>query len=222
VARKTTRAAVRIGTNGHLVSDLESQTRAAASKDHCRAIWKTREMRKLSRRRLYDCPSPLGRCHSNRPEKTLSSACSSRSQAPRRVHCGRRVVDRLHQFCHPSASLALSGCRSCRRENSTRAYLFTSRTSASPVQFLTLIGLRPAGAGQPLLVRIAASHYGPQGSGARRHWLITSGICVRQNSGPSTTPHGTNSASLMSAMGHKRTSRHVRLMSALPPKADIG
>ena len=26
---------------------------------------------------------------------------------------------------------------------------------------------------------------------------------------------------LMSALGHKRTLKHVRLMSALPPKADI-
>jgi hypothetical protein len=25
----------------------------------------------------------------------------------------------------------------------------------------------------------------------------------------------------MSALGHKRTSKHVRIMSALPPKADI-
>jgi hypothetical protein len=27
---------------------------------------------------------------------------------------------------------------------------------------------------------------------------------------------------LMSALGHKRTSAHVRVMSALPPKADMG
>jgi hypothetical protein len=26
---------------------------------------------------------------------------------------------------------------------------------------------------------------------------------------------------MMSALGHKRTSKHVRIMSALPPKADI-
>jgi hypothetical protein len=33
--------------------------------------------------------------------------------------------------------------------------------------------------------------------------------------------HGSNPNALMSAVGHKRTSRHVRSMSALPPKADI-
>src|SRR6516164_8476760 len=33
--------------------------------------------------------------------------------------------------------------------------------------------------------------------------------------------HGTNFKPPMSALGHKRTSEHVRVMSALPPKADI-
>jgi hypothetical protein len=33
---------------------------------------------------------------------------------------------------------------------------------------------------------------------------------------------GSNPEPLMSALGQKRTSEHVRSMSALPPKADIG
>ena len=33
--------------------------------------------------------------------------------------------------------------------------------------------------------------------------------------------HHSKSGRLMSALGQKRTSRHVRFMSALPPKADI-
>jgi hypothetical protein len=33
--------------------------------------------------------------------------------------------------------------------------------------------------------------------------------------------HGSNPKPLMSALGQKRTSTHVRVMSALPPKADI-
>jgi hypothetical protein len=34
--------------------------------------------------------------------------------------------------------------------------------------------------------------------------------------------HGSNPLPLMSALGQKQTLRKVRLMSALPPKADIG
>src|SRR6516225_2332969 len=34
--------------------------------------------------------------------------------------------------------------------------------------------------------------------------------------------HGSNFEPLMSALGQKRTSAHVRPMSALPPKADMG
>ena len=34
--------------------------------------------------------------------------------------------------------------------------------------------------------------------------------------------HSSNLEPLMSALGQKQTLRHVRLMSALPPKADIG
>jgi len=33
--------------------------------------------------------------------------------------------------------------------------------------------------------------------------------------------HGSNPEPLKSAVGQKRTSGHVRVMSALPPKADI-
>jgi hypothetical protein len=33
--------------------------------------------------------------------------------------------------------------------------------------------------------------------------------------------HGSNPEPLMSALGQKQTSRHIGLMSALPPKADI-
>ena len=34
--------------------------------------------------------------------------------------------------------------------------------------------------------------------------------------------HGSNFEPLMSALGQKQTLQHVRTMSALPPKADIG
>ena len=34
--------------------------------------------------------------------------------------------------------------------------------------------------------------------------------------------HGINREPLMSALGQKQTSRHVRVMSALPPKAQYG
>jgi hypothetical protein len=34
--------------------------------------------------------------------------------------------------------------------------------------------------------------------------------------------HGSNPELLMSALGQKQTSQHLRAMSALPPKADIG
>src|SRR5262249_12679004 len=39
--------------------------------------------------------------------------------------------------------------------------------------------------------------------------------------GSGVSLHGSNLGSLMSALGHKRTSEDVRVMSALPPKADI-
>jgi len=35
-------------------------------------------------------------------------------------------------------------------------------------------------------------------------------------------PHSSNLELPMSALGQKRTLEHVRVMSALPPKADIG
>jgi hypothetical protein len=34
--------------------------------------------------------------------------------------------------------------------------------------------------------------------------------------------HGSDSEPLMSALGQKQTFKRLRLMSALPPKADIG
>jgi len=34
--------------------------------------------------------------------------------------------------------------------------------------------------------------------------------------------HSSNLEALMSALGQKQTSAHFRVMSALPPKADIG
>jgi len=40
--------------------------------------------------------------------------------------------------------------------------------------------------------------------------------------GPTVNLHSNNSEPLMSALGQKQTSRLVRTMSALPPKADIG
>jgi hypothetical protein len=39
--------------------------------------------------------------------------------------------------------------------------------------------------------------------------------------GSGVSLHGSNLEPPMSALGQKRTSRHVRFMSALPPKADI-
>ena len=40
--------------------------------------------------------------------------------------------------------------------------------------------------------------------------------------GPTVNLHSSNSEPLMSALGQKRTLRRVCVMSALPPKADIG
>jgi hypothetical protein len=50
---------------------------------------------------------------------------------------------------------------------------------------------------------------------------ITARIYDRQN-GFRVKLHGSKPEPLMSALGQKRTSEHVRGMSALPPKADIG
>jgi hypothetical protein len=40
--------------------------------------------------------------------------------------------------------------------------------------------------------------------------------------GSGVSLHGSNPDPLMSALGQKQTLQHVRTMSALPPKADIG
>jgi hypothetical protein len=50
---------------------------------------------------------------------------------------------------------------------------------------------------------------------------ITAGICDRRNEVHGLVLHGSNPDAPMSALGQKRTSEHVRVMSALPPKADI-
>jgi hypothetical protein len=44
-----------------------------------------------------------------------------------------------------------------------------------------------------------------------RHAKWGSGVCL----------HSSNPEPLMSALGQKQTWKHVRVMSALPPKADI-
>jgi len=49
---------------------------------------------------------------------------------------------------------------------------------------------------------------------------ISAGICDWRN-GSTARLHSSNSKPLMSALGQKRTSEHVRVMSALLPKADI-
>src|SRR5262249_52446537 len=51
--------------------------------------------------------------------------------------------------------------------------------------------------------------------------IITAGICDRRNGVQWSFLRGNNPEDPMSALGQKRTSRHVRAMSALPPKADI-
>src|SRR5215472_12466697 len=50
---------------------------------------------------------------------------------------------------------------------------------------------------------------------------ITAGIFGLWNGGPSVGLPGSNSEPPMSALGQKRTSHQVRVMSALLPKADI-
>src|SRR5215467_1104833 len=73
------------------------------------------------------------------------------------------------------------------------------------------------------LYRLAVSRFGwlPACSGAPSHYLpqasgqgIVAGQVIRAE-GPWICPS-------MSALGQKQTSKHVRAMSALPPKADIG
>ena len=94
---------VHISTTGHRVSTLESRILAWESKDRYRAIWKTRESLKSTRRRPCDCQSPPARYHSSRPDRNQSWALLSRFQAVRRARFGRPTADRLHRSYRPSA-----------------------------------------------------------------------------------------------------------------------
>src|SRR5215472_15402633 len=60
----------------------------------------------------------------------------------------------------------------------------------------------------------------PQLPGARR--ADRSSCRVLTEWGPEVILRGSNPQGRMSALGQKQTSAHVRVMSALPPKADIG
>ena len=51
---------------------------------------------------------------------------------------------------------------------------------------------------------------------------ITAGIYDRRNGVRASFLRGNNIQDRMSALGQKQTFRNVQLMSALPPKADIG
>src|SRR5262249_9354453 len=72
------------------------------------------------------------------------------------------------------------------------------------------------------LYEIASSHCLLQGSRLRRLSLmrLQQGFPTR-GMGPTDILHGDNHQDRMSALGQKRTSEHVRVMSALPPKADM-
>jgi hypothetical protein len=48
------------------------------------------------------------------------------------------------------------------------------------------------------------------------------GIYAQRKSGSGISLHGSNIEPFMSALAQKRTFTHLRPMSALPPKADIG
>ena len=99
---------VHISTTGHRASTLESRILAWESKDRYRAIWKTRESLKSTRRRPCDCQSPPARYHSSRPDRNRSWALLSRFQAVRRARFGRPAADRLHRSYRPSALSYLS------------------------------------------------------------------------------------------------------------------
>jgi hypothetical protein len=68
---------------------------------------------------------------------------------------------------------------------------------------------------------IASSHCLPQGSGPRQsHLRLQQGFVIGEMGGRGRL-QGSNPEPFMSALGQKRTSARVRVMSALPPKADI-
>jgi hypothetical protein len=97
-------------TTGHRASTLESRILAWESKDRYRAIWKTRERLKSTRRRPCDCQSPPARYYSSRLDRSPSWALLSRFQAIRRARFGRQAADRLHRSYRPSALSYLSNC----------------------------------------------------------------------------------------------------------------
>ena len=61
----------------------------------------------------------------------------------------------------------------------------------------------------------------PEAGTTPRKETITAGIGDRRNGVRGVKLQGNNREPSMSALGHKRTSAHIRVMSALPPKADI-
>jgi hypothetical protein len=97
-----------INTTGHRASTPESRILASEPKDRYRAIWKTRERLKSTRRRPCDCQSPPARYYSSRPDRNQSWALLSRFQAVRRARFGRPAADRLHRSYRPSALSYLS------------------------------------------------------------------------------------------------------------------
>ena len=68
---------------------------------------------------------------------------------------------------------------------------------------------------------IASSHRLPQGLGPRQSIDDYSRDLRQAKWGSGVSLHGSNPELSMSALGQEQTSQHVRLMSALPPKADI-
>ena len=79
-----------ISTTGHRASPPESRILASEPKDRYRAIWKTRERLKSTRRRPCDCQSPPARYYSGRPDRNQPWALLSRFQAVRRAHFDNR------------------------------------------------------------------------------------------------------------------------------------
>ena len=112
---------VHISTTGHRASTLESRILAWGSKDRYRAIWKTRESLKSTRRRPCDCQSPPARYHSSRPDRNQSWALLSKFQAVRRARFGRPAADRLHRSYRPSALSSLTPASGASARAGTKA-----------------------------------------------------------------------------------------------------
>ena len=109
-----------INTTGRQASGPENRVRALASKDRCRATWKSQEKRQSSRRRPYGYRCPLVQYRSTRPDKTPSSAIWSKHPAARQARCGDRQADRLHYYFRPSALAAPFACHQADAHPSAR------------------------------------------------------------------------------------------------------